>query len=117
MSDNTDLLNQIRKIVREENELIKKDMATKKDVEVAIKASEDRLKKVILDSQEDTIETLKEYIDGQYEMTVYAHYSCRYRGNSQASLNSVSEIAETKLEHRKEISVRKNICSIFKRAS
>jgi hypothetical protein len=68
MSDNTDLLNQIRKIVREENEPIKKDMATKKDVEVAIKASEDRLKKVILDSQEDTIETLKEYIDTAYNM-------------------------------------------------
>ena len=42
-------------------------------------------------------------VDGQYEMTVYVHYSCRYRGNSHASLNSVSENAETKLEHRKEI--------------
>ena len=43
---------------------IKRDMATKQDVE----ASEKRLKQAILDSQEDTIETLKEYIHTGYNM-------------------------------------------------
>jgi DnaJ-domain-containing protein 1 len=33
-----------------------------------IQASEKRLKQAILDSQEDTIETLKEYIDTAYNM-------------------------------------------------
>lgn len=55
---------------KDELEQIGKVIDARIDAKVAplIKASEDRLKQAILDSQEDTIETLKEYIETAYNM-------------------------------------------------
>lgn len=49
-------------------ESLKKDMATKSDLEASEKRIKTELKQAILASQEDTINALKDYIHEAYDM-------------------------------------------------
>ncbi len=68
MADNTDLLKQIEELIKASEGRLRADLASKDDLKAGLNASEKRIKKIILDSQEDTLEALKGYIDTAYDM-------------------------------------------------
>jgi hypothetical protein len=68
MADEDRLLQQIGALIKASEERLRAELASKDDLKNGLNTSEDRLKQAILDSQEDTITTLKEYIETAYNM-------------------------------------------------
>jgi hypothetical protein len=66
MTDNTQLLSEIHKLLKDE--IRSSEARTKKEIAQEIASSEKRLTKVIRESQEDTIEVLSELMNRGFNM-------------------------------------------------